>query len=147
MKTSAVLLVEDDPDDVVFMTQAFTNCGLGGELQVVRDGEEALDYLEGHAGYADRLCHPLPAFILLDLKLPRKSGLEVLLWLRRQPGLKRIPVIVLTSSTQPRDIDCAYDLGANSYLVKPVDWADLQKTADAICAFWVRLNTGPTSVR
>src|SRR5947207_15017530 len=100
--------------------RSFTKASLQGTLDVVDDGDKAVAYLAGHGGFADRARHPLPVLLLLDLKLPRRSGLEVLAWVRQQPTLKRLPVVVLTSSEESADINRAYDLGANSYLVKPV---------------------------
>lgn len=140
-----ILQVEDDPDDIFLMKEAVLRAGMLAAPQVARDGEEALAYLQGRGEYADRSRHPLPSLILLDLKLPRISGLEVLQWLRQQPGLKRIPVIVMSSSAQAGDIDRAYDLGTNSYLVKPVDAADLQTNINSVRAFWVDLNKSPTT--
>src|SRR5581483_1794343 len=102
--------------------RAFAKANVPNPLIIVGDGDAAIAYLAGVDGYADRTRFPLPALVLLDLKLPRRSGLEVLEWIRKQPGVRRIPVVVLTSSRQRPDVDCAYDLGANSYLVKPVEF-------------------------
>jgi CheY-like chemotaxis protein len=115
-----ILLVEDDSNDVLLLQRAFRRAGLNHALQVVSDGDQAVEYLSGEGKYSDRDTHPLPALILLDLKLPRRSGLEVLQWLRTQPVLVRsVPVIVLTSSRLSEDVDRAYSLGANSYMAKP----------------------------
>lgn len=138
-----VLLVEDDPDDVFFLQEAFKKAGVPDALRVVRDGEEAVAYLLGQAAYADRRRYPLPSLILLDLKLPRKSGLEVLEWRRRQSGLRRIPVIVLTSSQSDEDMDQAYELGANSYLVKPISSEAQLEMVKAIRLYWIDLNKVP----
>ena len=110
-----ILLAEDDPNDVLLIERAFQRTHVANSLQVVRDGEEALAYLSGQGPFADRERHPLPVLLLMDLKMPRKSGLEVLEWVRQQPGLKRLPIVVLTSSNQGPDINRAYELGANSY--------------------------------
>ncbi len=134
-----ILVVEDDADDVVLLKVAFEGAHIGEALQVVGDGEEAVAYLLGQGAYADRARHPLPSLILLDLKLPRKSGLEVLEW-RRQAGLWRIPVIVLTSSQSSADIARAYELGANSYLVKPLSSEAQLKMVETIGAYWIGLN-------
>jgi CheY-like chemotaxis protein len=138
-----ILLVEDDPNDIVLIQRAFAKAALVNPLRIVRDGEEAILYLGGSQDYADRGKYPLPSLILLDLKLPRKSGLEVLEWLRQQPSLRHVPVIVLTSSKEMRDINRAYELGANSYLVKPVGFEGLLEMVRAIGMYWVILNKGP----
>jgi CheY-like chemotaxis protein len=116
-----ILLVEDDSNDVLLLQRAFRRAEIDHELHVVNDGEQAMCYLGGVGDFGDRDKHPLPALMLLDLKMPRRTGLEVLAWLRDQPdaSLKKLPVIVLTSSRQSEDIDRAYELGANSYMAKP----------------------------
>jgi CheY-like chemotaxis protein len=135
--------VEDDPNDVLLIQRAFRKANLVNPIQVVGDGEEAVAYLSGQGVYADRGRHPLPILILLDLKLPRKSGHEVLAWLRGQPELKRLPVVVLTSSREAADVNRVYDLGANSYLVKPVAFDDLLKMAQTLNMYWLILNEKP----
>lgn len=140
-----VLLVEDDPDDAFLLEDACKRLGHEGLLRVARDGEEALAYLLGQGDYADRLRFPLPRAILLDMKLPRMSGLEVLEWRRGQPAIMMIPVIVLTSSQADADIARAYGLGANSYLVKPVDSTAQLAMVKDVCAYWLELNRTPTS--
>ena len=140
-----VLLVEDDPDDVFFLKEAFKNTGMAGALRVARDGEEAIDYLLGRAAHADRALSPAPALVLLDLKLPRKSGLEVLEWRRGVPGMERIPVVVLTSSQSDADLARAYELGANSYLVKPISSEAQLDMVKAIQAYWIALNKLPVT--
>jgi CheY-like chemotaxis protein len=100
--------------------------------------------LSGDGEYSDRGAFPLPAVMLLDLKLPRRSGLEVLEWVRAQATLRRLPVVMLTSSNQSQDVNRAYDLGANSYLVKPVEFADLERMLGEIHVYWVDLNAKPT---
>lgn len=136
----AILLVEDDTNDVFLMQRACRKVELPNPLVVVGDGDEAVDYLSGAGRYADRAAHPLPVLVLLDLKLPRKSGLEVLDWLRRQPALKRLPVVVLTSSKEPGDVNRAYDLGANSYLVKPLGFDALLDLVRSLNVYWLNLN-------
>ena len=138
-----VLLVEDDPNDVALTDRAFKKASVTHPLQVVTDGEQAVDYLSGKGSFADRALHPLPALLLLDLKLPRRSGFEVLEWVRSQPGLKRLPVVVLTSSTESRDVNRAYDMGANSYLVKPVAFDSLHEMVQGLGLYWLILNKGP----
>ncbi len=137
---ATILLVEDEPDDADLLTRAFRKGGIGNPVRHVEDGDQAVAYLAGHAPYLDRERHPLPTVVLLDLKLPRRSGFEVLEWLRAQPGLRRLPVVVLTSSGQADDVNRAYDLGANSYLVKPAAAAALADMVRTVHAYWIRLN-------
>jgi CheY-like chemotaxis protein len=138
-----VLLVEDNPDDVLLTRRAFSKAHFPVPLQVISDGQGAIDYLGGAGEYADRGRFPLPLVLLLDLKLPRRSGFEVLAWLRGQPGLRRIPVVVLTSSGQSVDVNRAYDLGANSYLVKPVRSDALTDLVKSLNLYWLLLNEKP----
>lgn len=116
-----ILLVEDDSNDTLLLQRAFRRAGITHSLKMVSDGDQAVAYLRGDEAYADRAVNPLPSLILLDLKLPRRSGLEVLQWLRQEAPaeVKAIPVIVLTSSRLSEDVDQAYSLGANSYMAKP----------------------------
>ena len=138
-----ILLVEDDPNDALLVQRAFRKANVSNVLQVVRDGEEAVAYLKGEKPFSDRQQFPLPGVILQDLKLPRKSGLEVLAWLRGQPGLRRLPVVMLTSSRQSSDINRAYELGANSYLVKPVAFDALVEMIKTLDVYWFVLNEKP----
>ena len=138
-----ILLADDDPNDVLLVQRAFQKLNLANPLQVVRDGEEAVDFLSGHLQYADRERFPLPVLLLLDLKMPRKSGFEVLQWLRQQSRLKRLPVVVLTSSNQHPDINEAFDLGANSYLVKPGGFDTLLELVKSLEMYWLILNEKP----
>jgi len=140
---SDILLVEDDLNDVLLIKRAFNRANLLSPLHVVNDGDSAVDYLAGSDPYGDRSLHPLPALILLDLKLPRRSGLEVLEWLKQQPELRRLPVVVLTSSQENKDIDRAYDLNANSYLVKPVAPDALLEMVKMLDLYWLTLNEKP----
>ena len=137
------LLVEDNPDDVLLMKRAFSKAGLANPLQVVEDGALAVAYLAGEGPYADRTVHPLPVLVLLDLKLPRKSGLEVLQWVRQQPGLKRLRVVILTSSNQRADINQAHELGANSYLVKPGTFDSLVEMVKKLDLYWMITSEKP----
>jgi CheY-like chemotaxis protein len=132
-----ILLVEDDADDATLIQRAFLKAQIANPIQVVRDGDEAVAYLSGAGPYCDRCQFPLPVLILLDLKLPRRSGFEVLAWLRGQTGLKRTPVVVLTSSKETVDVNRAYELGANSYLLKPVTFEALQEIMKAINLYWL----------
>jgi CheY-like chemotaxis protein len=142
----SVLLVEDDPNDVALTQRAFTRAGFVNPLQVVTDGEQAIAYLAGQPPYADRRRHPLPILVLLDLKLPRRSGFEVLAWLRGRQHVRRLPVVVLTSSQHSPDVDRAYDAGANSYLVKPVAFEGLLSLVRTLGLYWIMTNEGPAVV-
>lgn len=139
-----ILLIEDDANDILFVQRAFSRVNLANSICTVKDGDAAIDYLSGAGAYADRVQYPLPALILLDLKLPRRSGIEILAWIRQQPGIRRIPVVVLTSSRENVDLERAYDLGVNSYLVKPVKFDDLTKMIEALEAYWLRFNEYPS---
>lgn len=142
MTTTAlpILLVEDSPDDVMLFKRAINKAAVNYPLQVVTDGETAIAYLLGSGVYADRELYPLPALVLLDLKLPRKSGHEVLAWLRAQPKLRRLPVVVLTTSRESSDINRAYDACVNSYLVKPFALDGLTDMVRALHTYWLTLN-------
>ena len=138
-----ILLVEDSPDDALLIQRAFRKANLANPVELVRDGEDAVAYLSGAAPYEDRERFPLPVFMLLDLKLPRRSGLEVLAWVREQPALRRLPVVVLTSSRESVDVNRAYDLGVNSYLTKPVGFEALIEMVKNVNLYWLVLNENP----
>jgi CheY-like chemotaxis protein len=138
-----VLLAEDDENDVLLIKRAFEKSRLVNSLQVACDGEVAVAYLSGDGIYSDRVRFPVPVAMLLDLKLPRKSGLEVLAWVKQQPGLKRMPIIVLTSSREARDVQQAYDLGVNSYLVKPFTPREFTEMLNTFNVYWLVLNEHP----
>ena len=137
------LLVEDNDDHVVLIRRAFARAKIINPLQVVRSGEEALAYLEGTGRYGNRAEFPLPALILLDLKLVGMDGFDVLRWIRRQPNLKAARVVVLTSSTEIRDVNLAYQLGANSFLVKPADFEDFVSLTQALQGYWLWTDKEP----
>jgi CheY-like chemotaxis protein len=140
---TTVLLVEDNPSDILLIQRAFRKVGITNPLQIVNDGDAAVLYLSGEEPYSDRYRYPLPVLILLDLKLPRRSGDEVLMWLRQQPLLKRLPVVVLTASRQSIDINRLYDLGVNAYMVKPVAFDDLVEIINILNRHWISLNEKP----
>jgi CheY-like chemotaxis protein len=144
---SVILLVEDRQDDVVLIRKAFQNAYLNNPLHVVADGEEAMAYLIGEGKYSNRAEHPLPELILLDLKMPKVDGFEVLEWLQNQPSLARIPVVVLTSSDHIKDVNKAYALGANSFLVKPLDFENYAELAKLIHRYWVKTSKAPETSR
>ncbi len=142
-KLTHILLVEDNPMDVELTLDAFREAQLGGSIHVARNGHEALNYLFGRAQYDDRQEYPLPQLILLDLKLPGIDGHEVLLQIKTAPNLKRLPVIILTSSQEEIDLIKSYDRGANSYLVKPVSANGFLDVVYQIDRYWLTLNIGP----
>ncbi len=147
MNPRVVLHVEDDQNDVFFLQHAFQQAGISNPIEHAHDGQQAIDYLAGAGKFADRGQYPLPALILLDLKLPRKSGLEVLQWLRDASDLPTLPVIVFSSSSLREDIDRAYHLGANSYIVKPASVEERIELARLIKGFWLGFNVPPTTER
>ena len=138
--SSAILLVEDSEDDVFLMQRALKSAGISNPLHVVEDGQRAIDYLTGAGDYTDRSAHPLPAIVFLDLKLPIKGGFEVLQWIRTNPALQNLVVVVLTSSNEPSDLKRAYGLGANSYVVKPPTSTQLLDLAKAFKWYWLEFN-------
>ncbi|MDB6020752.1 MAG: response regulator receiver protein [Pedosphaera sp.] len=143
---STILLVEDNEDDVFFMERARTQAGIENPMAVARNGQEALDYLQGAGKYTDRNQFPLPFLVLLDLKLPFVPGLQVLKWIREQPEFQTMLVIILTASKEDRDIDSAYRLGANSYLVKPPTPVMLTDIVKSLGDYWMLRNQPPVSV-
>lgn len=138
-----ILLVEDLADDVLLVRRAFAEAKLDPALHVVGDGEEALDYLLGMGKYANRNDYPMPSLVLLDLKLPKMNGIEVLRWIRLQPNLKALRVIVLTSSEDIFDVNRAYEAGANSFLVKPLDFTNYPAMMGTLSRFWLTESKAP----
>lgn len=138
--TPTILHVEDDSNDVLLFRHACQKAGVAPDVQVVNDGEEAIAYLKGEQRFGDRAKHPLPKVVLLDLKMPRVSGFEVLSWMRLEPSMRRVPVVVLTSSNHEADVQRAYEAGANSYLVKPVGFHSLVDLVRTINDYWLSLN-------
>jgi CheY-like chemotaxis protein len=132
-----ILLVEDDQNDVLLFQRAFDQNSPGKSIQVASTGESALAYLDGQGQFEDRRLYPLPALLFLDLKLPGMSGFEVLTWTRQQPRLKRMQIVVLTGSPLTIDIYRAYELGADSYLVKPVGHVGLDGLAKSLKLPWL----------
>jgi len=135
-----ILLVENDPDDVFFFRQALREANLNVRMWVACDGQEAIDYLDRQGAFAELTGNSCPSLVLLDLRIPNKNGFEVLAWVRQQPELKRLVVVVLTSSTQREDIDRAYYLGANAYLVKPANFKSMVDLVKSIHSFWLGSN-------
>jgi len=132
-----MLLVEDDLNDIFLVKRAFKMTRIASPLQVVTDGQEAIDYLSGEGKYSDREAYPLPSLIVLDLKMPRKSGFEVLEWVKRSNRpLRRIPIVIVSSSGIPVDVNRAYELGANAYMVKPVNFRAVEHLFESITHYW-----------
>jgi CheY-like chemotaxis protein len=144
---SVILLAEDRTDDVELIRRAFAAGRIDNPLFVVDNGEEAVAYLKGEGKYQTRDEYPLPDLLLLDLKMPRMDGFEVLRWVRLQPGLSSLLVVVLTSSQEIRDVNKAYQLGANSFLVKPHDFEQFAQTCHVLKEYWLNLNKGPEARR
>jgi two-component system, response regulator len=138
-----ILLVEDNDDDVELTLRALRRNRVANRVDVVRDGAEALDYLFATGGYAGRDIRDTPNLVLLDLKLPKVGGLEVLERLRSDPRTRRMPVVILTSSNVESDLARSYDLGANSYIRKPVDFTQFMEAVNQLGLYWLVLNEAP----
>src|SRR3989442_4681475 len=145
LRNSAILLVEDDGADILLLRRAFRNAHIANHLIEVRDGQAAIQYLSGEGDYADRTRYPIPFLILLDLRLPKLSGFEVIAWMRDQPQLANLIVVVLTASDHVPDVTKARDLGANSYLVKPGNFQELVGMVRPIKGRWLLLDRLPES--
>ena len=143
MKT--ILLVEDEPVDVLLMQRILKRLNISERLEVASDGQNAIDYLAAQGQFTDRTAHPLPYVVLLDLNLPRRSGFEVLAWMRATRQFKFLPVVIFTSSREDRDVNRAYSAGANAYLVKTPDTAELGRMVEVLHRFWVEYNHTDTS--
>jgi two-component system response regulator len=146
MNSRLILLVEDNPSDVELTRRAFEKRHISNQLMVAEDGQEALDYLFAEGVHAARDVTDLPTLILLDLKLPKLDGLEVLRRIRADPRTKRLPVVILTSSSEEQDLAASYDLGANSYIRKPVDFAKFAEAIEYLGLYWLVLNEPPPKV-
>ena len=143
MNRPLILHVEDDPNDVFLFSRAFKKAELAADLRPFGDGDDLITFLSAAAAAPD---WKTPSLMLLDIKLPRKSGFEVLEWIRSQPSFRYLPVIMLTSSAQADDVRRSYGLGANGYLVKPMDMQDAVTLFQAINLFWLQLNIGASPV-
>jgi two-component system response regulator len=141
-----ILLIEDDPHDVEITLRAFQKYNLANKVHVVRDGEEALECLFNTGCYAERSVCSNIRLILLDLKLPKVNGIEILQRCKSDPRTKHIPVVILTSSKEERDLTDSYNLGANSYLVKPVDFSQFTEAVRQLSLYWMRLNQLPSEI-
>lgn len=142
-RSQLILLVEDNPDDVALTVRAFAKSNIANELVVTTDGEEALEYLFATGRHASRDASVMPEVVLLDLKLPKLDGLEVLRRLRADERTRRLPVVILTSSNEEQDMVRGYDLGANSYVRKPVDFGQFVTAARQLGLYWLVLNEAP----
>ncbi len=142
-RDGTILLVEDSPDDAALTLRAFKKAGIVNPVQVISDGAEAVDYLFAQGHYADRDEETMPAIVLLDLNLPKLNGIEVLRRLRANKKTKLLPVIILTSSKEEQDLAAGYGNGANSYVRKPVDFAQFAEAARQIGLYWMLLNEPP----
>ena len=138
-----ILLVEDNPSDEKLTLLAFKHCGVPNEIVVERDGAAALDYLLGTGAHAGQDPPRLPALVLLDLNLPKIEGLEVLRRIRAAERIRRLPVVILTSSKEEEDIVRSYELGANAYVRKPVDFTEFAEVAKTLGLFWLTVNQAP----
>ena len=143
MKPDLILIAEDNEDHALLLRRALRKGAVVNPIFVVSDGEETIQYLAGQGKYVDRYEYPLPGLLLLDLKMPVKSGFEVLEWIRQQPGLRRLRVVVLTTSDDPRDVDRAYELGANSFIVKPLENRQFFGVTEAIKGYWLWMSSTP----
>jgi CheY-like chemotaxis protein len=141
--SDCILVVEDREEDVFLLEYAFKEVEIKNPVRVAADGQEAIDYLAGTGKFADRKQFPMPGLVLLDLQLPHKMGLEVLEWVRQQPELKSLIVIILSSSIHEGDIQRAYELGANAFLVKPSSTETLADMCQALKGFWLTHNQSP----
>jgi CheY-like chemotaxis protein len=138
-----ILLAEDDENDVVFIQRAFRHAEISNPVQIVPDGQAAIEYLSGSGDFSDRGRYPMPCLLLLDLKMPRKTGLEVLEWARTQPTLRSLPIIILSSSVHSSDIEAAYQNGANAFVTKPSGAPERTELVRMIKGFWLTFNQLP----
>jgi len=143
LTSKPILLVEDNPDDEELILLALKDHNVANEVMVARDGVEALDYMFATGKFAGRKPFAIPALILLDLKLPKLSGLDVLKRLREDPRTKTIPVVILTSSNEEQDVVTSYQLGVNSFVRKPIDFHEFQKVVKEIGVYWLLVNQPP----
>lgn len=142
----AILLIEDETPDATLVRRAFEKTGVRNPIIHLRNGETAMAYILGVEPYSNRVLHPLPVLILLDLKMPRMGGLEFLQWRRTQKDVRKTPVVVLTADNDSQSINAAYQLGANSYLIKPSTPDDVRGVVDALYHYWLQLNEPPKLV-
>lgn len=147
MNSRNILLVEDNPSDIALTQRALGKARILNELIVAEDGQEALDYLLGAGQHAGRDVTQQPALVLLDLKLPKIDGLELLRFIRSDERTRRLPVVILTTSSEQQDVAQSYDLGANSYIRKPVDFGQFAHAVEHLGLYWLVMNEPPPEVR
>lgn len=140
---STILLVDNNPSSELLLQEVMNGSSIAQPIQSVRNGEEAIHYLEGKGRFHDREVYPFPRVLILDLKMPKISGFELLKWVRSHANWRRLPVIIFTCSQDRRDMTKAYDLGANSYLLKPSKWDDLVATLRTIQTYWTLFSEKP----
>jgi CheY-like chemotaxis protein len=138
-----VLLVDDDENDLIFLQRSFQQAQIHVPVQTVRDGQQAIDYLSGTGPFANRSQYEMPRLMILDQQMPRKTGLEVLHWLKEQPELVRLPVIMFSSSAYPPEVKEAYQYGANAFVTKPSSTAQRMEFVQIVKVFWLTLNEPP----
>lgn len=141
-----ILLVEDQENDSLLIRRAFTKSRVLNPVQVVRNGEQAIAYLQGKGPFANRGEYPMPSLVLLDIKMPGIDGFEVLRWIRQESSLPNLRVVMLTSSDEIRDVSLAYKLGANSFLVKPLDFERFVEITAALSGYWLWLDRAPENL-
>jgi CheY-like chemotaxis protein len=147
LEQEVILIAEDNDDHALLIKRAFAQANVLNPLHFVYDGAEVIAYLKGDGKYSNREEYPLPSLVLLDLKMPRVDGFQVLEWVRQQPSLKTLRVVVLTCSDEIRDVNRAYALGANSFLVKPISFQDFVQLSQAIKGYWIWLSRAPEAFR
>ncbi|MDB6124309.1 MAG: response regulator with CheY-like receiver domain and winged-helix DNA-binding domain [Pedosphaera sp.] len=135
-ENDTILLVEDDENDVALVTRAFKLTGLSNPLQVAENGERAIAYLSGEGQFSDRYKYPLPMLVIMDIKMPLRTGFEVLEWMRSDKTIRELPVVMLSSSSHQTDMDKAHQLGATAFLTKPVNFKDLQRVYKTVVDYW-----------
>jgi two-component system response regulator len=146
LSSKTILLIEDNPSDIALTERALDRSRIANALVIAEDGQEALDYLFGQGAHAGRDPSDQPLLTLLDLKLPKIGGLEVLRTIRADPRTRRLPVVILTSSNEEQDVAASYDLGINSYIRKPVDFNQFARSVEQLGLYWLVLNEPPPSV-
>ena len=147
VRDAVILVVDDVADDAMMVLKAFDGASLGSKIFVLKDGEDAIHYLSGEGPYKDRKLYPLPDIVLLDLKMPKIDGFEVLKWIRSQPQFKDLVVVVLTLSSEIRDVNRAYQLGANSFMVKPDEFSNVAAMAKLLKDYWRIGNRAPGQIQ